>query len=259
MKYFVIGEDKRSKELRKMFEVQNSIALKYYEADVIVTTIPFTRDGTNITGTEFKIEELITFLSERKKILITGSIPLNIRDILREKGVEYYDVMQSDKLAIKNAIPTAEGAILEAIENSDRTLYSSNILILGYGKIGKALAKRLEGFGANIYIEARKSSDIAYINCQNYQAVKLEELGKYLPKFDYIFNTVPHILLNKERLDILKKDALIVDLASVPGGVDFTAAKELGLNVVWALSLPSKCAPKSAARYLKEEIESIFE
>ena len=65
-------------------------------------------------------------------------------------------------------------------------------------------------------------------------------------------------LLNKERLDILKKDVLIVDLASVPGGVDFTAAKELGLNVVWALSLPSKCAPKSAARYLKEEIESIF-
>ncbi len=255
MKIFIIGEDRRSLELKKIYE--NEIVQNYYEADAIITAVPFTRDYENITGTEFKIKELITFLRERRKILISGSIPIQIRDKLVEEKIVYYDLMGIDSLAIKNAVPTAEGAINVAISSSNITLNSSNILIMGYGRIGKILANMLRGFGANIYIEARKESDLAYIKANGYNAISLIELENHINKFDFIFNTIPQVILDENKLKLVKKEALIVDLASPPGGVDYQYAKENGINVEWALALPTKIAPKTAALYFKEEIDKI--
>lgn len=35
------------------------------------------------------------------------------------------------------------------------TLHKSNVLVMGYGNIGKVLSKMLCGIGANVYCEAR--------------------------------------------------------------------------------------------------------
>lgn len=257
MEFFFIGEDKRNKYLKEMFERENKVASSIHDAKFIVTTIPFTRDNEKITGTEFFIKDLIKILEDEKKILISGNIPVNVRDELCIKKITYYDLLQKEEVAIKNAVPTAEGAILSAMQNSNITLNSSNILILGFGRIGKILANMLRGFGANIYVEARKEVDIAYIEAYGYNKVHLNDLNKYLIKFDFIFNTIPNIILDETRLKLLKSGVTIIDLASSPGGVDYRAAKDLGINVDWALALPSKVAPKSAAKYLKEEIENI--
>ena len=154
-----------------------------------------------------------------------------------------------------NAIPTAEGAIQIAMEKSIKTLHNSNALVLGFGRIGKILSKMLNGIGANVFCEARKNSDLAKIKSYRYNEIDLVNLKTYLNKFDYIFNTIPHIILDKEELDIIKKDCIIIDLASYPGGVNFEYAEKIGLNASLELGLPGKVAPKTAAKYIKEIIK----
>ena len=166
--------------------------------------------------------------------------------------------MEYEEFAIKNAVATSEGAIKKAIEMTDITLNKSNILILGFGRIGKCLARNLEGFGANIYCEARKNKDIALIQSMGYNEVDLDNLDDVLSQMDIIFNTIPHMILNNKRVKLLKKSACVIDLASVPGGVDFEELARREINTNWYLAVPSKDSPYSAALYIKETLENIM-
>jgi dipicolinate synthase subunit A len=162
--------------------------------------------------------------------------------------------MKLEELTVLNAIPTAEGAIQLAMQNSLVTLHDSNCLVLGFGRIGKILSKMLNGIGAKVYCEARKDQDIAWIKSYGYNAIKLDELDGSLNKFDFIFNTIPYLILDKKKLSIVKKDCLLIDLASKPGGIDFKEAENLGIQCLWALALPGKVAPKTAAKYIYDVI-----
>ena len=118
------------------------------------------------------------------------------------------------------------------------TLHGSNCLVLGFGRIGKLLSKALNGLGAITYVGARKFSDHAWIKGYCYNCIPLCDLDEKLSSYYVIFNTIPTTILDKEKLSKVSPDALIIDLASKPGGVDFETAAQLGLKVIWALSLP---------------------
>ena len=64
--------------------------------------------------------------------------------------------------------------------------------------------------------------------------------------------------LTEEELEDLRRDCLVLDLASKPGGVDLEAAGELGLTVIWALSLPGKVAPVTAGAAIKTTIYNML-
>ena len=57
------------------------------------------------------------------------------------------DYTRSPALAAGNAVPTAEGAIQLAMERLPITLSGSRCLVVGFGRIGKALAARLRAAG----------------------------------------------------------------------------------------------------------------
>lgn len=253
-KFCIIGEDERSKYLRKMYINEGNVLVNVKEADYVIAPIPFSRDGIKITGEITTCDELISKLDN--KVLFTGAISNSIKEKL--KNVKYYDLMDLDEVAVMNAIPTAEGAIYEAIKNSNITLSGSNVLVMGYGRIGKVLAKMLEGLNAKVYCEARTKKDIAFIEAMGYNSIYIADLNSYLPKMDYIFNTIPVTLLDESNLKYINKECTIIDLASAPGGIDFELAKKMDLNVSWTLALPSKVAPKSAAKYLKDAIDTII-
>lgn len=257
-KYCVLGTDSRNQKIKELYiKNQNIVQSNYKDADFIIAPTPFSKDDIKINGESIKCEELINYLKNTNKVLYAGSISKAMRQKLEENNVNYYDLLDFEELAILNAIPTAEGAILGAIENTDFTIHSSNVLILGYGKIGKVLAKMLNGMGANVFCEARAKKDIAMIKTMGYNSVELEKVDEILPKVDIIFNTVPHLLLDSKRLEKLKSNVCIIDLASAPGGVDFNYAKQKNINVKWLLALPSKVAPSTAAKYYKELIDKI--
>ena len=107
-------------------------------------------------------------------------------------------------------------------------------------------------------MEARKYADLAMIEGHGYEPLPLDNLKDHIHEFDIIFNTIPSLILDDEILAKVKKDALIIDLASKPGGIDFDAAKSYGLKVIWALSLPGKIAPVSSGAIIKDTIMNII-
>ena len=227
---------------------------------MIISSIPLSKDKKHITApySDKKIEINEILKDIKNKFFISGNIDETIYEIAREKNIKVIDILKREELAILNAISTAEGAIKIAIEETKKTLHGSNILITGFGRIGKILAKMLDGIGANIYCEARKESDLAWIKAYGYKQIHINHLNDNLNKFDIIMNTIPNIIFDEERLKKIKKDCLIIDLASVPGGIDKKSAIENEIKTIWALALPGKVAPITSAEYIKETIYNIF-
>lgn len=160
------------------------------KSNVIISSVPICEDKENIKAPYSKksikikdIEKLLT-----NKTFFAGSIPKNFG--MTDKS-NIIDIMKCEELAVLNSISTAEGAIQIAMEETNHTLHDSNILILGFGRIGKVLAKMLNAIGANVYCEARKNEDLAWIKTYGYNVVKLSNLNENLKNKDIIINTIP--------------------------------------------------------------------
>ena len=227
------------------------------DSEIVILPVPVSFDGINIntpySDTRLGVSELTKKLNPIS-LVFGGCITQAFSDALSKRGIKHRDYMLRDELAIKNAVPTAEGAIEIAISETPFTLHNSNCLVLGYGKVGKILAKSLDALGAKTYVSARKYADLALIEGHGCYPLTVSEAKSRLDEFDIIFNTVPALILSKNELLHIRRDTLVIDLASKPGGVDFETAKELGIHVVWALSLPGRVAPVTAGIIIKDTI-----
>jgi len=91
-----------------------------------------------------KTEEIEKLFSQIKgKTFIAGSINTDVYDIAKKNDIKIIDVLEDEEVVTLNTIPTAEGALQVAMEESDITLHGSNCLVIGYGRIGKVLSKML--------------------------------------------------------------------------------------------------------------------
>lgn len=229
-------------------------------SDVVIGPIPVTSDRRNLSmpfsNIKLPVEEFINKFTAKN--LISGTIADEYKKILLDKNVNYIDLQKREEFTVLNTIATAEGTIQIAMEETQRTIHGSNILVMGFGRIGKVLAKMLDGIGAKVYCEARKNEDIAWIKAYGYEPIHLNNLNENLDKFDVIINTIPFQILDEERLDLVKKDVVLIDVASNPGGIDRNAAKKKDLKLIWALSLPGKVAPLTSAEFIKETIYHVL-
>lgn len=260
-KVFVFGVEKAEnlKEIENVVEC-NSLVSAIESTEIIVGPIPLS-SNPNIINTPFSdvtisIDELGKALGNKQ--FIAGSINEQLKQKFSSLNVNVIDLLEREELAVLNTISTAEGAIQIAIEQTLTTLHGSNVLVLGFGRIGKILSKMLNGIGAKVSCEARKNADLAWIKAYGYNPIHLNELDKNLEKFNIIINTVPFVLLDEKKLSLIKEDCLIIDLASNPGGVDREVANKKKIKVIWALSLPGKVAPITSAEFIKETIYNIL-
>lgn len=225
----------------------------------IIGGVPFSKDGKYI-DTPFSYEkiEINSFFKDiNGKTLLAGGINNVIEENGIKEKVEIIDLLKIEELTVLNVIPTVEGAVDVAINNTEVTLNNSKCLILGFGRIGKLLSSILKAFGADISCTARKQSDLAWMRAYGYKQIHLNDLDFNLNnKYDIIFNTVPHVLLDEKRLRKIKEyNPVIIELASKPYGIDFETAKRLGINVIKASGLPGKIAPQTSAENIKNVIE----
>ena len=244
--------------MNKEIEKCNSVEEVASKSNIIVSSIPLTSDEINIntpfSKEKIKIDELTKYI--KGKIFIAGRIEDKLYEKLKEAKV--IDLLKREELTVLNTISTAEGAIQIAMEESTRTLHGSKILVMGFGRVSKILSNMLKGIGADVYCETRTTVNCAWIKAYGYKPILIDELDNKLGEFDIRINTIPYIILDKERLKMLKKDSLIIDIASNPGGVDRNAAKDVGIKVIWALSLPGRVAPITSAEFIKETLENIL-
>jgi dipicolinate synthase subunit A len=178
--------------------------------------------------------------------------------LAKTRGLTICDYFAREELAIANAVPTAEGAIQLAMEHLPITIHGARVLVVGFGRVGRTTAQRFAALGAKVSVAARKYEQLAWAKAMGCGTEHLPHLSGWLCGYDLVVNTVPAQVLGRKELEDLKPDCLIIDLASKPGGVDLTAAGELGLTVIWALSLPGKVAPTTAGAAIKSTIYNML-
>ena len=229
------------------------------KADIIIGPIPFSSDGITIntpfSNIKLEIEEVFKILSN--KTFIAGPISQNIQEKAQKQNIKIIDIMKEEELTILNTIATAEGTIQVAIANTQINIQGSNILILGFGRVAKMVAKKFKQLDANVTCAARKVEDIAWIKAFGYQATNINTVGENLINYDIIINTVPQIIITKERIQYIKPETLLIDLASKPGGFDVKEIQNRNLKYVWALALPGKVAPATTAMFIRDTIYRI--
>lgn len=230
-------------------------------ADCVILPLPVTGDGTMLnTPLSERSHPLTQILDALRpgQILCAGRVDRRTQDMAQARGLILHDYFAREELAIANAVPTVEGAIQIAMEELPITLHGARSLVIGYGRLGKLLAHRLNALGSKVSVSARKWADLAWAEAHGYGVEQTQLLDGWLCGYDLIVNTVPVRILGEERLSELKSGCLIIDLASKPGGVDMEAAQQLGVKVIWALSLPGKVAPVTAGKAIQNTIYNIL-
>lgn len=226
---------------------------------IVITPIPVSKDGQHIVSinpqSDLTIENLCSLLTTKHK-LFGGVLPKDLKSHCETLGIYYQDLMKQEEITLYNTIATAEGTIAEAILNSTTNLHGSSCLILGFGRCARTLAEKLKGLCGNVDITARSPIALSAAYAASYGTVNLSQLEEKIEEYDYIFNTIPALVLPKELLIKTKSDVVIIDIASAPGGVDFNYAKEIHRNAKLCLGLPGIYAPKSSALALNNYILS---
>ncbi|MGE5577691.1 MAG: dipicolinate synthase subunit DpsA [Syntrophothermus sp.] len=209
------------------------------------------RAGLKLSG------ELFEIIPPGTPLLIGMAKPV-VKEWAARRGLRLVETAEIEEVAVLNSIPTAEGAIQIAMQELPITIHGSNSFVLGFGRCGVTLARTLKALGANTTVLARNPAQLARALEMGCVPVPLAELAGVVGQAEIIFNTVPALLLTREILKQARPDLLIVDIASAPGGVDFTAAREMGIKAVLALGLPGQVAPKTAGQILARALPKII-
>ena len=226
------------------------------KAEIIVLPLPMEKDG-RLTGTDVAAEDLLRVLRPEPRIF-AGNVRAETMERARALGLSITDYFTFEELSVRNAIPTAEGAIELAMKHTSVTLHGAPCLVLGFGRIGKLLSHDLHALGAKVTVGARKLSDLAWIDAFGYTPLHLHRLSGALGEFRVVFNTVPHEVLDEALLAQLPPDVLLIELAG-RSGFDMAAVEKLRLSCLKAGGLPGRVAPETAALAIKRTLCKLLE
>ena len=242
-------------------ELVTDLSKAVTDTEIIILPI----SGMNDRGLvrSYQADEFIDFgscfyrLSEQT-LLVTGQLSLKWLQTAKEMRINVLQYADDDEIAILNSIPTAEGAVQIAMENLPITIHGSRVVVIGFGRVGVTTARMFKSLGARVIVSARRRASLARATELNIDTILQRDLVKNLPRADIIINTVPALILGEEELAVVRPEALIIDLASPPGGVAFEEAKRLKLKAILAPGLPGKVAPKTAGKILAAAIPRLI-
>ncbi len=229
---------------------------------IIVLPLPVSSDAVtlNMPLSDFSITLPSLFsIIDNDTLIFGGNVSTEIHSLSKKFGINIIDYFEREELKIANAVLTAESAVEIAMTSTERSIIEEPVLVIGYGRIGKALCRLLKAMGCQVYASARKDADKAWIRAFGYSAVDTGKIVDCVEKCKLIFNTVPFMVLDENTLSKVDKDCLIIDLASKPGGVDFEKARGEKLRVIWALALPGKKLKISAGKAISDTIINILD
>lgn len=233
------------------------------DCDVVLLPLPFSLDKVHVNTTPddtLRVDHLLSQIPGGT--LLGGKLTEGVKDLAQKHGIRCIDYFESEVLQLKNALSSAEGAVSVAMQNLPVTLDGCEAVVIGYGRIGELLARKLNALGACVTVFARRDEVLTRAELAGCHTVKLScqsgvsTLEAIAPTARVVFNTVPEWVLTRRVLDRISRRCLLIDLASAPGGIDLAAARELGLQTVWATALPGKYAPESAGIYLAQAVEA---
>lgn len=229
----------------------------FSDCSLFILPVPVSRDKININtplaGENFYFRDFIRLLPENS--IVAGGLWCNEwKKMLEERNIKVFDYYKQEELAVKNAIPTAEGVIGILVNSLPVTINGLNCAVTGYGKCGKELAGKLKKLGADITVVARSEKNLTEAENDLMEICEIKNFSKQCGNFDVIINTVPVKIIDETIISQIKKNTVIIEIASAPFGTDFDCASKYGITVIKAGSLPGRTAPETAGKIISDTI-----
>ena len=230
-------------------------------ADAIVVNCPPRADVT--------LEDVLALASDRASIFACGPGHPEAED------PRIVDLWADEALQRENACLTAEGALASAMRASTRALDGLPCLVVGWGRIGRALTERLVALGAKVAVASRTAAGRNRAVERGAEAADTLRIAGALPGRKLIFNTAPAMVLDAGALAHVDGDAMLIDLASPPRreasplgrreasplgfGIDLRSAWNRGLRAWREPGLPGRYCPQSAALAILKAMDRLVE
>jgi len=191
--------------------------------------------------------------------IYTGMAKPQLKEFASVHGIQLVELFERDDVAIYNSIPTAEGAIMLAIQHTDITIHGSQSMVLGFGRTGFTMARTLHGLGAKVKVGVRRPEHFARVWEMGFQPFFVKDLYDNVANIDLLFNTIPTMIVTAQVITNIPHRAVVIDLASKPGGTDFRFAEKRGIKAMLAPGLPGIVAPKTAGRIIANTLSRLME
>lgn len=229
MGYLVFGDDERMSCVRT-----------YLAAEA--TAVPVCVFAPNITLDTEEIKKI-----PWGSTVYTGGVKAEAESAACAKSLTVKRYNDSADFITENAEITAEAVIALVLNKSDTMLKELRILVVGFGKCGRAICRSLFGLAADFTVMTSRPSDtVIYSAAIPY--------GSDISEYDVIINTAPNVVISETQVDNVKKSALIIDIASKPYGLNHGYAVTIGLDSAVYPALPARYRPRSAAKAMVDYI-----
>lgn len=227
------------------------------DVDLLILPVPAFNRENKVSGTGDLSADALLDLA-LPPLIVGGMIPLKFARSCENRNVKVCNLTDRNDYAILNAVPTAEAALMIAMEELPVTLWETEVLVTGYGRVAQVLCDRLSALGAKVTVAARDRAALAYATSRGMRGVDIRDRKEVSPgRYRLIFNTVPAPVIDRDFAEQMSPSALTIDLASLPGGCDTDAMESLGRKRIHALSLPGRNAPETAGQILAQVVERI--
>jgi dipicolinate synthase subunit A len=214
--------------------------------------------STLFTDQELRLTDAHLAVMPKTCKVITGMAKPFLRKLCEKYHLNLIELFERDDVAIYNSIPTAEGALMMAIQNTDITIHGSNCIVLGLGRTGFTMARTLLALGASVKVGVRRNEAFARAFEMGFEPFYMADLARHAGNIDLIFNTIPTMIVTAQVIAQLPLRACIIDLASKPGGTDFRFAEKRGIKALLAPGLPGIVAPKTAGRIIANSLIQVI-
>ncbi len=232
------------------------------EAEVLILPLPGTSPDGLIRAvyaeSSLKLSEQAIQTIAPNALVIIGSARPFLKEWAKTYDFNLIEIIDMDEIAILNSIPTAEGAIQIAMEETPITIHGSKTCVIGFGRTAITLARTLKALGSDVTVVARNRGQLARAYEMGCKRAGFSELREVMNSVDIVFNTVPALVIDKEILKYTNTRVLIIDLATQPGGTDFEAANKYGFKAILAPGLPGKVAPVYAGEILADVVPRLI-
>ncbi len=226
------------------------------QAESVILPLPATKDGETVCAQFSKepicFDELSPLLGGKRIFAGQARKLVGMRPELAERELTDYSVQEA--FLLKNAYLTAEALLMLSINTLRRTLLACPVLITGFGRIGRYTAQLLSSAGADVYCATHTADKHAIIADEGFTPLTYSEAAAQADSFELVINTADALVVSGAIIRRLKNTAVILEAASLPGGIDSDAAEFYGIKIVPASGLPGKYSPITAAEIIRDTV-----
>ena len=201
----------------------------------------------------FKFENQLIKSLPNNITIIAGNINPEFEAEIKEKNIKHINIMLNEDFVLKNANLTAEGMLCDLIANTTQSMYKENILIIGSGRVAKAVGYLFYKLGLNFDFAMRNEKEYNHMKLFSRKCFLGESYKHELKNYNVIINTVPALLFTQKDENKFKMGCYVFELASKRC---LECINDKYLNYVLCPALPSKYAPKTAANLIIEVIKN---